>query len=173
VERDEEIATIETDKVSMGMLTPCNGLINDWVVEFQIDVSVNAPDSGTIKELLVKEEDTVTVGQDIVRLELGSAKGKDAGEPSKEPSAPETPPSTGTEKKKTEQPEPRTETAQPPPSKNVPPSRPKPEAVPQKQGQVQPSQEPPHQPRDQITFGNREERRVCPLDIASLHSRVF
>ncbi|KAJ5328996.1 Biotin/lipoyl attachment [Penicillium brevicompactum] len=52
VERDEEIATIETDK---------------------IDVSVNAPESGTIKEFLVSEEDTVTVGQDLVKIELGGA----------------------------------------------------------------------------------------------------
>ncbi|CAG8894792.1 unnamed protein product [Penicillium nalgiovense] len=52
VERDEEIATIETDK---------------------IDVSVNAPESGTIKEFLVSEEDTVTVGQDLVKLEPGAA----------------------------------------------------------------------------------------------------
>ncbi|KAI4187203.1 MAG: hypothetical protein LQ346_005532 [Caloplaca aetnensis] len=50
VEQDEEIATIETDK---------------------IDVAVNAPQAGTIKELLAKEEDTVTVGQDLVKLELG------------------------------------------------------------------------------------------------------
>jgi 2-oxoglutarate dehydrogenase E2 component (dihydrolipoamide succinyltransferase) len=43
-------------------------------------VSVNAPAAGTIKELLVKEEDTVTVGQDLVRLELGGegAGGKEA-----------------------------------------------------------------------------------------------
>lgn len=52
VELDEEIATIETDK---------------------IDVSVNAPEAGTIAELLVKEEDTVTVGQDLIKLELGGA----------------------------------------------------------------------------------------------------
>ncbi|KAL8719858.1 MAG: hypothetical protein Q9225_003183 [Loekoesia sp. 1 TL-2023] len=50
VEQDEEIATIETDK---------------------IDVAVNAPQAGTVKEYLAKEEDTVTVGQDIVKLELG------------------------------------------------------------------------------------------------------
>ncbi|KAG6093091.1 hypothetical protein E4U31_006923 [Claviceps sp. LM219 group G6] len=50
VEQDEEIATIETDK---------------------IDVAVNAPDSGTIKEFFASEEDTVTVGQDLVRIELG------------------------------------------------------------------------------------------------------
>ncbi|KAA8645529.1 hypothetical protein EYZ11_009105 [Aspergillus tanneri] len=52
VERDEEIATIETDK---------------------IDVSVNAPNSGIIKEFLVNEEDTVTVGQDLAKIELGEA----------------------------------------------------------------------------------------------------
>ncbi|SZF02239.1 unnamed protein product [Blumeria hordei] len=52
VEQDEEIATIETDK---------------------IDIAVNVPESGTIKELLAAEEDTVTVGQDLVRIELGKA----------------------------------------------------------------------------------------------------
>ncbi|KAL4911823.1 hypothetical protein BDW62DRAFT_215493 [Aspergillus aurantiobrunneus] len=76
-ERDEEIATIETDK---------------------IDVSVNAPESGVIKELLVNEEDTVTVGQDLVKLEAGGApekKSEEANEKPKEPaatsSAPENP----------------------------------------------------------------------------------
>jgi 2-oxoglutarate dehydrogenase E2 component (dihydrolipoamide succinyltransferase) len=58
VEADEEIATIETDK---------------------IDVAVNAPEAGTIKEFLVKEEDTVTVGQDIARLDTdGSPKAKES-----------------------------------------------------------------------------------------------
>ncbi|GAB0139683.1 2-oxoglutarate dehydrogenase complex E2 component [Epichloe bromicola] len=57
VEQDEEIATIETDK---------------------IDVAVNAPESGTIKEFLASEEDTVTVGQDLVRIELGGAPSADA-----------------------------------------------------------------------------------------------
>ena len=37
----------------------------------QIDVSVNAPVAGTITELLAGEEDTVTVGQDLFRLEPG------------------------------------------------------------------------------------------------------
>lgn len=65
VEQDEEIATIETDK---------------------IDVAVNAPEAGTIKEFLANEEDTVTVGQDIVRLELGGAPPEGAAEPKdKEP----------------------------------------------------------------------------------------
>ncbi|KAG6879911.1 hypothetical protein C0992_009575 [Termitomyces sp. T32_za158] len=53
VAADEEIATIETDK---------------------IDVSVNAPESGKIIELLVAEEDTVTVGQDLVIIEPGEVK---------------------------------------------------------------------------------------------------
>lgn len=50
VEADEEVATIETDK---------------------IDVSVNAPTAGKIVELLAKEEDTVTVGQDLFIIEPG------------------------------------------------------------------------------------------------------
>ncbi|KII87712.1 hypothetical protein PLICRDRAFT_699252 [Plicaturopsis crispa FD-325 SS-3] len=50
VEADEEIATIETDK---------------------IDVSVNAPTAGTLTEFLANEEDTVTVGQDLFRIEPG------------------------------------------------------------------------------------------------------
>ncbi|KAL9594328.1 MAG: hypothetical protein Q9219_007101, partial [cf. Caloplaca sp. 3 TL-2023] len=68
VEQDEEIATIETDK---------------------IDVAVNAPQPGTVKEYLAKEEDTVTVGQDIVRLELGgpSQEGEKQ-QASQEPKAP-------------------------------------------------------------------------------------
>ncbi|KAB8199336.1 hypothetical protein BDV34DRAFT_207024 [Aspergillus parasiticus] len=73
VERDEEIATIETDK---------------------IDVSVNAPEAGTIKELLVNEEDTVTVGQELAKLELGGApetKMEEATEKPKEPAPTEEP----------------------------------------------------------------------------------
>lgn len=34
---------------------------------------MNAPEAGTIKEYLAKEEDTVTVGQDLLKLELGGA----------------------------------------------------------------------------------------------------
>ncbi|KAG8842578.1 2-oxoglutarate dehydrogenase complex E2 component [Tulasnella sp. 330] len=74
VEADEEIATIETDK---------------------IDVSVNAPKAGKIVELLAKEEDTVTVGADLLRIEVGaegssSGKSEGAAEPaSSEHKAPE------------------------------------------------------------------------------------
>lgn len=52
VEQDEIIATIETDK---------------------IDVEVNAPFAGTIKEFLAQPEDTVEVGQDLLKIEPGEA----------------------------------------------------------------------------------------------------
>ncbi|KAG0002799.1 2-oxoglutarate dehydrogenase complex E2 component [Entomortierella chlamydospora] len=49
---DEEVATIETDKV---------------------DVAVNSPKSGTIVEVYANAEDTVAVGADLYKLELGDA----------------------------------------------------------------------------------------------------
>ncbi|KAJ2805189.1 hypothetical protein H4R20_002194, partial [Coemansia guatemalensis] len=52
VEQDEEVASIETDKV---------------------DIPVNSPVAGVIRELLAKEEDTVTVGQDLFKIEEGAA----------------------------------------------------------------------------------------------------
>ncbi|KAK6227410.1 dihydrolipoyllysine-residue succinyltransferase [Colletotrichum tabaci] len=52
VEADEEVASIETDK---------------------IDVAVNAPEEGTIVELFVAEGDTVEVGQKLARMETGAA----------------------------------------------------------------------------------------------------
>lgn len=48
VRQDELIATLETDKV---------------------DVAINAPENGTILELLAKEGDSVTVGQDLFKLD--------------------------------------------------------------------------------------------------------
>ncbi|PCH35069.1 dihydrolipoamide succinyltransferase [Wolfiporia cocos MD-104 SS10] len=65
VQQDEEVATIETDK---------------------IDVSVNAPAAGTITEVLANEEDTVTVGQDLFRFEPGEvSQSKEASEPEPKP----------------------------------------------------------------------------------------
>ncbi|KAG0264175.1 2-oxoglutarate dehydrogenase complex E2 component [Mortierella polycephala] len=49
---DEEVATIETDKV---------------------DIAVNSPKSGTVVELYAKEEDSVAVGANLFKLELGDA----------------------------------------------------------------------------------------------------
>ncbi|KAJ3322598.1 2-oxoglutarate dehydrogenase complex E2 component [Blyttiomyces sp. JEL0837] len=49
VNRDETIATIETDKV---------------------DVTVNSPEAGTVLELLAKEGETVAVGGNLIKLDL-------------------------------------------------------------------------------------------------------
>ncbi|PYI04625.1 dihydrolipoamide succinyltransferase [Aspergillus sclerotiicarbonarius CBS 121057] len=64
VEQDEEIASIETDK---------------------IDVAVNASRSGTITKLLVSEGDTVTVGQPVIEVSLGGQQASQTTEP--EPSS--------------------------------------------------------------------------------------
>jgi 2-oxoglutarate dehydrogenase E2 component (dihydrolipoamide succinyltransferase) len=50
IEADDEVASIETDK---------------------IDVAVTAPEGGILRELLVEEGDVVTVGQPVARLETG------------------------------------------------------------------------------------------------------
>ncbi len=108
VERDEEIASIETDK---------------------IDVSVNAPEAGTIKELLVGEGDTVTVGQEIAKLEPGEGGGggeKEASSEAKSPASEDQPTSSDPEPKKEEpkKEEPKKE-APPPPKKEDKPAPPK------------------------------------------------
>lgn len=134
VEADEEIATIETDK---------------------IDVAVNAPEAGVIKEYLVNEEDTVTVGQDIIKIDTD-------GQPSAGASA--------TEEKKTEEPKaspasqseaPKPESSsesKPEPKKEAPaPSSTKPESKDTKSSKDAPSKESSHTASGP---GNREERRV-------------
>ncbi|KAJ9611654.1 2-oxoglutarate dehydrogenase complex E2 component [Cladophialophora chaetospira] len=113
VEQDEEIASIETDK---------------------IDVSVNAPEAGTIKEFLVGEGDTVTVGQEIAKLEPGEGGGggaKEASQESKEPASEDQPTSSDPEPKKDEpkKEEPKEE-APPPPKKEEKPAPPKEEKKP-------------------------------------------
>ena len=84
VAADEEVATIETDKV-------CPSSFPFISTNFsQIDVSVNAPQAGTIVKLLADEEATVTVGQDLFVIEFGEG----AQAPASSQSAPssETPP---------------------------------------------------------------------------------
>ncbi|KAJ5819667.1 hypothetical protein N7474_005258 [Penicillium riverlandense] len=136
VERDEEIATIETDK---------------------IDVAVNAPESGTIKEFLVSEEDTVTVGQDIVKLELGGAapEKKDEGAEKKDEGA-EKPAEPAAEK-----PQASKEQAKPAePEKSKEPQAPKP--APSEKPKPAQSEAPKSQgaAESKPAFGSREERRV-------------
>ena len=143
-------------------------------------MAVNAPEPGTIKEFLVKEEDTVTVGQDLLKLELGGTpKSGDKQAGGSEPKAP-----APDEQSTTSDPEPNKDEPskeEPEPKKESPPPTPEPkkEAEPSKQ-ESRPSQkqdEPPRsesqapkskgqkagdsKPTESSPFGSREERRVC------------
>ncbi|KAK0238070.1 dihydrolipoamide succinyltransferase [Armillaria nabsnona] len=122
VEADEEVATIETDK---------------------IDVSVNAPQSGKIVELLAAEEDTVTVGQDLFVLEPGETGGAAAPPPPKEDT-----PKAPTEPKEQQAAKPAA-----PPAPEKKPSEPKHE--PKKELKKE-----PEPPKPAPTAGSRNETRV-------------
>ncbi|SCZ98704.1 BZ3500_MvSof-1268-A1-R1_Chr3-1g05563 [Microbotryum saponariae] len=130
VQVDEEVATIETDK---------------------IDVAVNAPKSGYIRELLAQEEDTVTVGQDLFKLEAGEApeggaKAKET--PKKEEKKPEpTQEAKQTEKKETPAPPPK-------PTKSSPDQESDKKPEPKKEEKAAP------EPRKPSAPGSREETRV-------------
>ncbi|KAK1753452.1 Dihydrolipoyllysine-residue succinyltransferase [Echria macrotheca] len=130
VEQDEEIATIETDK---------------------IDVAVNAPEAGVLKELLANEEDTVVVGQDLARLEAGGApSGGDKPAPSESKETPKEPaPEKEAAPEKTSEPKPEESKPAPPAAEKKEPAPPKQESKP-----AQGSKDAP------VTLGNREERRV-------------
>lgn len=146
IERDEELATIETDKVGRR----CPSLLCLVTHKLQIDVSVNATDSGTVKELLVNEEDTVTVGQDLAKLELGGApegKKEEAAEKPKEPATPEKSQPSEPEPPKSQE-APKTPPQQPPAPKPESP-KPQPESPkPQPSSDAKPAS------------GSRDERRV-------------
>ncbi|KAK7204332.1 hypothetical protein BZA70DRAFT_189671 [Myxozyma melibiosi] len=113
VEQDEEVASIETDK---------------------IDVAVNAPAAGVITELLAAEEDTVTVGQDLFKLDTDASAGASA--PKAEAAAPTPAPAAP----KAEAPKPAAAPA---------PAAPKPKPAAAEPAPAAPS-----------AFGSREERRV-------------
>ena len=129
VEQDEEIASIETDK---------------------IDVSVNAPESGTITELLANEGDTVTVGQEIAKLEPGSGGG--GGGVEKEEAPKEEKPA---EPKKEEQPK-KDDTPAPPP----PPKKEDKPAPPKEEKKAPPKEEKSEGIKSPAGKGNRNENRV-------------
>ncbi len=113
-------------------------------------MSVNATESGTVTELLAKEEDTVTVGQDLVKLEPGAApEGKE--EPVEKPKEPETPKESqpSESEKQPAQEEKKPQPPQQPPAPKPEPSKPQAEA---------PKAEPAADAKP--TLGTREERRV-------------
>ncbi|ERT02785.1 hypothetical protein HMPREF1624_01087 [Sporothrix schenckii ATCC 58251] len=127
VEQDEEIATIETDK---------------------IDVAVNATEAGVVREFFANEEDTVVVGQDLVRIEVG-AEGE---APAEKPAASEAPKEEAANSTATES------ESKPEAPKPAEPSKPAP--VPEKKSSPAPPKQSSSEPASPSPLGNREERRV-------------
>ncbi|CAK9780931.1 dihydrolipoamide succinyltransferase [Cutaneotrichosporon oleaginosum] len=111
IKADEELASIETDK---------------------IDVSVNAPQSGKIVELLVEEDATVEVGQEIAKIEPGEDDGSSGGSSAPAAEAPKE-----EAKKEESKPEPKKEeTKAAAPKEEAKPAAPKP-AAPKKEESAQ------------------------------------
>ena len=105
-----------------------------------------------MKEFLANEEDTVTVGQDLVRMELGGApsggeKEKASSEP-KEPASKDQPTSSDPEPTKDSK-----------PKEESPAPAPKQEKKTEKK--PEPKQSEPKSTTSAPTLGSREERRVC------------
>lgn len=156
VEQDEEIASIETDK---------------------IDVSVNAPAAGVITELLVSEGDTVTVGQDLAKIDAGAEGGGEvkakqepkspASDAQETSSQPEGQTEKATESKTKEEPkkeEPKKEEKKesPPPAKE-PKKETKQESKPEKKDAEKSAGGPPSGSQSPFGKGSRGENRVCVL----------
>lgn len=113
---------------------------------------------------MANEEDTVTVGQDLVRLELGDAPsgGKDekAGSEPKEAASKEQPTSSDPEPKKESK---SSEQSKPAPEPSKEESKPaaKEESKPKKETPPPKKSEPKSEPKSTSTPGSREENRVC------------
>ena len=141
---------------------------------------MNAPDAGTIKEFLAIEEDTVTVGQDLLKMELsGASEGGEKIEGGQEPKAPapgDQPTSSDPNPSRSEA-KPKQESSSPSPASSRPPPSKKEDAQPSKQeSKPGPQTQPPPQESTQkttdknkpepqstsgeVVYGNREERRV-------------
>ena len=135
---------------------------------------MNAPEPGTIKEFLANEEDTVTVGQDLLKMELGAPpKGGEKQQGGQEPKAPASeeqstsshpepqkdeaktgqysPPAPSSSEK---EPEPSKQESKPSPPPNESPRQKEPSSKPQE------SRNPETKPKDTAPLGNREERRA-------------
>jgi 2-oxoglutarate dehydrogenase E2 component (dihydrolipoamide succinyltransferase) len=139
---------------------------------FQIDVAVNAPEAGTIKELLANEEDTVTVGQDLVKLELGGSPG--GAEKENAPSEPKELASSDQSTSSEPKPSKKDESAPTPPAEEKRPEtpaqeQPKKQSPPPKQteSKPEPKKTEPKPSSSTPTLGNREERRVCVMSVVT------
>ena len=116
-------------------------------------MSVNAPSAGKIVELLAKEEDTVTVGADLFRIEAGSEGGESKPAESKPAEAPkeEAPKKEETPAKQEEAPKPKETAAAPPP----PPKE-------EKKVEQKKEQKPATPAPEKRVAGSRNETRVRP-----------
>jgi 2-oxoglutarate dehydrogenase E2 component (dihydrolipoamide succinyltransferase) len=139
VEQDQEIGSIETDK---------------------IDVAINSPAAGTIKKFLAGEEDTVQVGQDLVVLELG-------GEPGQKAESKDTAPKQEApkeEKKEDPMPTasaPKQETPKPASEPQAPKQQQQPQPSPEPKKEPKKDSKPaPEETKAASPYGSREERRV-------------
>ncbi|KAJ3365354.1 2-oxoglutarate dehydrogenase complex E2 component [Kappamyces sp. JEL0680] len=143
VDRDEQIATIETDKVwRRPALT-------------QIDVQVNSPEPGKVLGLFAQEGDTVSVGGELFKIEVGGAAA--AGDASAAESKPKADPAP-----KKESPPPKKES--PPPQKESPP--PKTEAAPPKPAPSPKSTPAPEAPKPASSGPSREAKQPSASDDA-------
>lgn len=144
VEQDEEIASIETDK---------------------IDVSVNSPAAGVITELLVSEGDTVTVGQDLAKIDAG-ASGGGAEKAKEEPKAPASEKQETSSQPEGQKEQPKEEKAPEPPKQEQkkdtpapPPPPPPPPKEPKRDAKAEAKQEDAAAPSP-FGKGSRGEHRV-------------
>lgn len=140
VEQDQEIGSIETDK---------------------IDVAINAPAAGTVKKFLANEEDTIQVGQEILVLELGGEPGQKAAQPEPEESKKEEKPK---EESKPSEPAPSKPPESSAPKQETAPQPGKQQQQPQQKKEEKPSAPPKQEQADkqkiESPYGTREERRV-------------
>ena len=125
----------------------------------QIDVSVNAPAAGKITELLVSEEDTVTVGQDLFRFAPGEG-GESPAAPSSAASSSEAAPQADSSKPEAKQEAPSP--SPPPPSSKAEvkeTSKPAPAPAPRKDEGSKPASTTPA-PASALGGFSRSENRV-------------
>jgi pyruvate/2-oxoglutarate dehydrogenase complex dihydrolipoamide acyltransferase (E2) component len=122
----------------------------------QIDVAVNAPAAGTIREFFANEEDTVVVGQDLVRLELSGEGAPKADSGSKEAAPSKGPAPLEPELAKQEQSKPKEQSSPPPPPEE---KKAEPKETAPKPTTSSKNEPAPHTSASPL--GNREERRVC------------
>ena len=137
-------------------------------------MAVNAPEPGTIKEFLANEEDTVTVGQDLLTLELGGPPkggekqqgGQQPKDPASDKQSTSSDPMPQKNEKRSEQESPPTT---PPPERKheyskqgskpgTPPKELQKQKEPPVKSQESTKSEP--KPKDTASLGEREERRV-------------